>query len=39
MNKVTATIEQQKYRTRINTSAHEIFADEPLDLGGTDTSL
>jgi putative redox protein len=33
---VTATIGDEKYSTKLTTPTHEIIADEPVDLGGTD---
>ena len=36
MSAVKATIQQAKYATTLTTNRHELIADEPTDLGGTD---
>lgn len=39
MSAITAILHQEKYRTRLISDTNEIVADEPLDLGGTDTGF
>lgn len=36
MSAVKATIQQAKYATTLATDRHQLLADEPTDLGGTD---
>ncbi|MFC4818245.1 MULTISPECIES: OsmC family protein [unclassified Flavobacterium] len=36
MQKVTATIGQQNYKTEIKNATHTLIADEPIEVGGQD---
>lgn len=39
MRKVKSAFAEQNYITKITTEKHEIIADEPSDLGGTDAGM
>jgi putative redox protein len=36
---VTGVIQQESYKTEIRTEKHQLLADEPVDLGGSDAGM